>query len=172
MPQQYKIDKIKDLTDVFNNSKSYIFTDFRGMNVESLTELRRNLKKLNSKFIVIKNNYIKILAKNKGIEDLKDNVVGPTAVVFIQEDFSEVAKLLLDISKNSSLKIKGGWLDGLVLDANQVEALSKLPGKPQLIAMLMSVMNAPIQKFAYACNDVIARFVRVVNAVAEKKKSA
>lgn len=172
MPQQYKIDKITDLTEIFNNSKSYIFTDFRGMTVESLTELRRNLKKLKSKFVVIKNNYIKILAKNKGIEDLKDNVVGPTAVVFIQEDFSEVAKVLLDIGKNSPLKIKGGWIDGMVLNSSQVEAFSKLPGKPQLIAMLMSVMNAPIQKFAYACNDVIGRFVRVVNAVAEKKKSA
>ncbi|HOJ62893.1 MAG TPA: 50S ribosomal protein L10 [Spirochaetota bacterium] len=172
MPQQYKIDKINSLTEVFNNSNGYIFTDFRGLTVDVLTDLRRKLRKLNSKYIVIKNNYIKILAKNRGIEDLKDSVVGPTAVAFIQGDFSEAAKVLLEISKNSNLKIKGGWVDGLLLDVNQVEALSKLPSKTQLIAMLMSVMNAPVQKFAYACNDVISRFVRVVNAVAEQKKGA
>ncbi|HPP03291.1 MAG TPA: 50S ribosomal protein L10 [Spirochaetota bacterium] len=172
MPQQYKIDKINSLTEVFNNSNGYIFTDFRGLTVDVLTDLRRKLRKLNSKYIVIKNNYIKILAKNRGIEDLKDSVVGPTAVAFIQGDFSEAAKVLLEISKNSNLKIKGGWVDGLLLDANQVEAFSKLPSKTQLIAMLMSVMNAPVQKFAYACNDVISRFVRVVNAVAEQKKGA
>jgi len=172
MPQQYKIDKVKELTELFNNSKGYIFTDFRGLTVETITDFRKKLRKLNSKYMVIKNSYIKILAKNKGIEDLKDNIVGPTAIAFVGDDFSETAKTVVEFSKNSNLKIKGGWFDNLLLTATQIEAISKLPSKIQLIGMLMSVMNAPIQKFAYACNDVIGRFVRAVNAVAEQKKNA
>lgn len=173
MAQKYKIDKINELTEVFNNSKSYIFTDFRGLTVESITELRRKLRNVNARYIVIKNNYIKILAKNKGIGDLKENVIGPTAVVFVQQDeFSEVAKEIINFSKNFSLRVKGAWLDNILLTAEQVDVYSKLPGKSQLIAMLMSVMNAPVQKFVYACNDVIVRFVRVVNAIAEKKENA
>jgi len=171
MPQQYKIDKVSSLKDNFEKSKNFIFTDFRGLTVEKITELRNTLRKLNSKYVIMKNSYIRILAKTKGIDDLKDNAVGPTAVAFVNDEVAEVTKSLVEFTKTSSLKVKGGWIDNNLLNAEQLDALSKLPSKIQLIAMLMSTMNATTQKFVYACNDVIGRFVRVVNAVAEQKKS-
>ena len=173
MAQQYKIDKVQDLKKYFEDNPNYIFTDYRGLNVESITDIRKNLAKSGAKYVVIKNNFIDLIAKDKGIGDLKDNTVGPTAVAFTSADgVSEVAKYLVNFTKESTLKVKGGWVDGSLLDAKGVEALSKLPSKAQLIAMMMSTMQAPIQNFAAASNDVIARFVRVLNAIAEKKKEA
>lgn len=173
MAQQYKIDKVESLKKYFKDNSNYFFTDYRGLNVEKITDIRRKLSSLSSKFIVIKNSYIDIITKENGISDLKQNTVGPTAVAFTPDSqVTEVAKLLFNFTKESSLKIKGGWVDGSLLDEKSVEALSKLPGKPQLIAMLMSTMNAPLQNFVYATNDIITRFVRVVNAVAEQKKGA
>ncbi len=173
MAQQYKINKVQDLKEFFEKNPNYIFTDYRGLNVESITEIRKNLAKSGAKFIVIKNTFIDLIAKEKGIDDLKENTIGPTAVAFTNADgVAEVAKYLINFTKESSLKVKGGWVDGALLDAKAIEALSKLPSKAQLIAMMMSTMNAPIQNFVAASNDVIARFVRVLNAVADKKKEA
>lgn len=173
MAQQYKIDKVQDLKKYFEDNPNYIFTDYRGLNVESITDIRKNLAKSGAKYVVIKNNFIDLIAKERGIDDLKDNTVGPTAVAFVSEDgVPEVAKYLVNFTKESTLKVKGGWVDGSLLDAKGVEALSKLPSKAQLIAMMMSTMQAPIQNLAAASNDVITRFVRTLNAIADKKKEA
>lgn len=173
MAQQYKIDKVADLKELFASKSEYVFSDYRGLSVEKITDLRRKLRKLNSKFVVMKNSYINIIAKDYNIAELNDNTKGPTAVTFSDSNnISEAIKTLFDFSKESTLKVKGGWIDGNVYDAKGIEVISKLPGKPQMIAMLMATMNAPLQNFVYSCNDIIGRFVRVVNAVAEQKKGA
>ncbi|HNZ26214.1 MAG TPA: 50S ribosomal protein L10 [Spirochaetota bacterium] len=173
MAQQYKIDKVAELKELFDSKSEYVFSDYRGLSVEKMTDLRRRLKKLDSKFVVIKNSYINIIAKNNNMPELNDNTKGPTAVTFSDSDnISEAIKTLFDFSKGTTLKVKGGWIDGIVYDAKGIEVISKLPGKPQMIAMLMATMNAPLQNFVYSCNDVIGRFVRAVNAVAEQKKGA
>ena len=170
MVQQYKIDRVNHVKEYFDGNQSYVFNDYSGLNVEKITELRDQLRKLNSKFVVIKNNYITKIAKEKEIPDLGDNLIGPTAVAFTNDDVSEVLKVLFKYTKDSTLKVKGGWVDGRVFDKEELDALSKLPGRDQLIAMLMSTLNAPLQNFVFACNDVIGRFVRALNAVAESKK--
>lgn len=172
MIKQYKIDKVKEMREVFDDNKDYLFTDYKGLTVEKFTNLRKLLRKYNSKMVVIKNNYVRIIAKDKSLPNFDNLTVGTTAVVFSKEDTNEIVKILFEFAKTNPLKIKGGYSDGLVMDEKQLEAFSKLPGKKQLIAMVMATMNAPVQNFAYACNDVIGRFVRVVNAIAEKKKSA
>lgn len=173
MAQQYKIDKVADLKELFSSKSEYVFSDYRGLSVEKITDLRRKLRKFDSKFVVMKNSYINIIAKDYNIAELNDNTKGPTAVTFSDSsNISEAIKTLFDFSKESTLKVKGGWIDGTVYDAKGIEVISKLPGKPQMIAMLMATMNAPLQNFVYSCNDIIGRFVRVVNAVAEQKKGA
>lgn len=171
MPQQYKIDKVGFLKKYFEESSNFIFTNYRGLNVEAITDLRKRLSQKKSIYVVIKNNYLKIIAKEKGYPELGENAVGPTSVVFTNEDTSEILKLLFKFSKDTTLKIKGGLIDGSLFDNKQLESLSKLPGRNQLIAMFMSTLNAPLQNFVYSCNDIIGRLVRVLNAVAESKKS-
>jgi len=169
MVQQYKVDKVSSLKEYFTNNKYYVFNNFSGLNVEKITQLRRQLKKLNSTFMVIKNNYIKKLLNAKNEIDFKETLFGPTAVAFAKDEINEVLKVLFNFSKDSKLIVKGGWGEDKVFSSKELEELSRLPGKKELFAKLMATMNAPVQNFAYACNDVVARFVRAVNAVKEQK---
>lgn len=170
MAQQYKIDKVNNLKGDFSSNKSYVFSNYAGLNVEKITELRRQLRKFNSKFIVIKNNYIKRILKEVDIPEMNDVLSGPTAVTFINEEINEVLKILFNYTKNSSLVVKGGWAENKIFNEKELDVLSKLPGKKQLIGMFMSTLNAPVQKFVYATNDVLARLVRAIDAVGKVKK--
>lgn len=82
MAQQYKIDKVADLKELFSSKSEYVFSDYRGLSVEKITDLRRKLRKFDSKFVVMKNSYINIIAKDYNIAELNDNTKGPTAVNF------------------------------------------------------------------------------------------
>jgi large subunit ribosomal protein L10 len=172
MVKQYKIDKVKEMKVYFDENKDYIFTDYKGLSVEKFTNLRKAIKKYGAKAAVIKNNYIRIIAEDKKIPNVDKFTTGPTAVIFSKDDTNEVVKVLFGFTKESTLKVKGGYADGVLMDDKAIESFSKLPGKKQMLAMVMATMNAPVQNFAYACNDVIGRFVRVVNAIAEKDKPA
>ncbi len=170
MVQQYKVEKVNYLKDIFESNKNFVFNDYSGLNVEKITELRKQLNSLNSKFIVIKNNYIKRIAKEKSIPEMGAILAGPTAVAFFNEDINEVLKILFNYTKKSTLKVKGGWAEEKFFSSEELDSLSKLPGKKQLIAMLMSTLNAPIQNFVFATNDILGRLVRVVDAVGKNKK--
>lgn len=172
MPQQYKVDKITDLTKVFEKYDNYFFVNYKGLTVEKITALRKVLRPLGSKLIVIKNSYIDIIAKNKNLPDMGDFTIQQTAVAFAGENSSEVVKALYGSTKDLNFTLKGGYTDGAILDEKQLEAFSKMPGKKEMLAMVMATMQAPTQNFVYACNDAICRFVRVVKALEEQKSKA
>jgi large subunit ribosomal protein L10 len=97
-------------------------------------------------------------------------LTGPTAVAIAPRDANEVAKILVDFSKEAPvLKVKGGLMGKDLYNAQQIEAFSRLPSRLELISMLMSVMNGPARNLAAALNDVPARLVRTIKAVADKK---
>lgn len=170
MPQQYKIDKVNDLKVYFESNKDYIFNNYSGLSVAQMTDMRRQLTKAKSKFVVCKNNFIKRILKEKGYPEVVDGLFGPTGVTFTNEDLSEVLKILFKFSDNFGLVVKGAFSGGSYFSTEELKKLSRLPGKKQLIALLMATMNAPAQNFVFACNDVITRFVRALNAVCETKK--
>ena len=170
MAQQYKIDRVKYVKEFFDNNDNFIFNDYSGLNVETITLLRKELRKLDSKFVVVKNNFVRRVIKEKSMPDMENNLTGPTAIAFVNKDVNKVLKVLFSYAKKSTLKVKGGWTEGRIFDKDGLDVLSKLPERDQLISMLMSTLNAPINNFVYACNDVVGRFVRVLNAVADKKK--
>ncbi len=172
MPQQYKIDKIAFLTEIFEKYDSYFLINYKGLSVEKITSIRKSLRSLGSKLVVMKNTYIDIIAKNRNIPDLGELTVQQTAVVFAGENSNEVVKTLYNSSKELNFVVKGGFVDGVLLDSNQLEAFSKMPGKKDMLAMVMATMQAPTQHFVYGCNDVIGRFVRVVKALEESKSKA
>lgn len=145
-----KEDAVKQLRDEFEQYSGFIFTDYRGMTVEQVTALRKELLKNEGAFRVVKNNFAKLAMKELGMEDLSSELVGPTAIALAKGDTSnEVAKALYNsIHDGNPMKIKSALLNGKVLSANEVEAYSKLPSRLELLASLMGTMKAPVQKLA------------------------
>jgi large subunit ribosomal protein L10 len=170
-PQPFKVEAVGVLKEKFNRFAGYIFTDYRGLTVEQITNLRTELHKLDAEYKVVKNNFARIAFQELSQPDVATYLVGPTAIALAKDEASQVAKSILDFAKETSVKIKGGLVDGQVFNDKQMEAFARLPSKVQLIASLMGTMNAPLQNLVYAMNGVTSKFVRTLAAVADKKKS-
>jgi len=167
--QQSKIDAVTALREQFDGVNSFFFTDYRGLTVEQVTELRKKLREQNAEYHVIKNNLAKIAFKDLGKEGIDPYLVGPTAVAMAHDEAGPVAKTLLDFAKDTPVEMKGGYLEGSIFDETGVVAFSKLPTRIELIAKLMGTMNAPVQNVAYVLNGVTEKLVRTLAAVADKK---
>jgi large subunit ribosomal protein L10 len=171
--QENKTKAIGELKESFGKAEDFIFTDYRGLTVEQITALRRNLRAKEVEYKVIKNNFARIAFEQLSAPDVSAYLVGPTAVAIAPKDSSEVAKILYDFAKETpALKVKGALVSGTVYNAAQTEAFSKLPGRLELISMLMSVMNGPARNLTAALNDVPSRLVRTIKAIADKKGGA
>lgn len=170
--QPAKVAAVADLDKQFEGVSDYIFASYRGMTVEQLFTLRRQLRKENAEFKVVKNNFAKIVFRNKKAAGVDGFIVGPTAVALARKDSGPVAKILVEFAKEvPTLEVKGGYIGGTAFDAKQVEAFSKLPGKSELLSMLMGTLNAPAQNMVYALNGVATKLVRTLVAYGEKKAS-
>jgi large subunit ribosomal protein L10 len=167
--QSSKTEAIGVLKGKISEGKDFLFADYRGLTVEQITGLRKQLRAKNTYFHVVKNNFARIAFEEGGYPDVSSLLTGPTAVAFAGENSNEVAKILMDFSKENPLQLKGGLVEKSFYDKNMIAAYSKLPGKSQLIAMLMSAMNGPISNLVYALNDVPTKLVRTLKAVEEKK---
>ncbi|MDR0639202.1 MAG: 50S ribosomal protein L10 [Spirochaetaceae bacterium] len=170
--QDAKTALIKELCEAFAGSPDFIFTEYRGLTVAQISELRKQLREKNAVYKVVKNNFARLAFEELNMPDVSAYLTGPTALAIAPEDSNEVAKILLSFVREApSLRIKAGLLAGAVYDKAKVEAFSKLPGRLELISMLMSVMNGSVRNLAAALNDVPARLVRTINAVKEKKEA-
>ncbi|MBO4388522.1 MAG: 50S ribosomal protein L10 [Spirochaetales bacterium] len=141
---------VEQLRSEFSNYSGFFFAEYRGMTVEEITELRRQLRKNNSVCRVVKNRFAKIALKELNHEGLDACLKGPTAMILANgENEGPAAKAMFACAKASGkLVVKGSYIDGKVYDAAQTEAFSKLPTKPELISILMGTMKAPVQKLA------------------------
>jgi large subunit ribosomal protein L10 len=169
--QDAKAASIQELKDAFGKAPDFMFANYRGLTVAKITELRKQLREKDATFKVVKNNFARIAFEQLSAPPaLAAYFVGPTAVAIAPRDSNEVARLILAFTKEApALELKGGLVAGSVYDAKQVEAFSKLPGRLELISMLMSVMNAPARNLAAALNDIPSRLVRTVKAIGDKK---
>ena len=172
--QDYKVKAIGELRNAFSTAEGttpdFIFADYRGLTVEQITVLRKQLRGKEAAFKVVKNNFARLAFEELKTPDVSNYLVGPTAVAIAPRDSNEVAKILLDFIKEApTLKVKGGLVGNIVYTDKQVETFSKLPGKLELISMLMSVMNGPARNLAAALNDIPSRLVRTVKAIADQK---
>jgi len=168
--QESKVKAVEELKISFGDAQDFIFTDYRGLTVEQISNLRKQLRTKDVKYKVVKNNFAKIVFEEFAAPDVSSYLVGPTAVAVAPGDTNEAAKILFDFTKEvPALQVKGALVSGTVYDAAQTEAFSKLPGRLELISMLMSVINGPVRNLAAALNDVPSRLVRTVKAVADQK---
>lgn len=160
--QAAKTAAIADIKARFESANDYIFTEYRGLTVAQITALRRQLREKGCSYKVVKNNFARIAFEELKKADVSTYLVGPTAVALAGDESGAVAKILYDFSKETpALVIKGALIGGEVYDAKKTEAYSKLPGKKELISMLMSAMQATTSKLA-----------RTLQAVADKKAEA
>ena len=147
--QSAKAEAIENAKKTLSEYNDFIFADYRGLTVAQITELRGKLREKNAVLKVMKNNFARIAFEELKVENVADYLKGPTVIAMVNEDSNEVAKVLFDFKKNApTLEVKGGSIGKEVYDSAKIEAYSKVPGKKQLYAMLMSAMNGPAQKLA------------------------
>ncbi|MEU4239494.1 50S ribosomal protein L10 [Actinoplanes sp. NPDC026619] len=166
-----KASAVSELTDNFRNSAATVLTEYRGLTVKQITELRRSLGK-ETKYSVSKNTLAKRAATDAGIEGLDALFTGPTALAFVSGDPVEAAKSLRAFAKaNPVLKIKGGVFEGKPLTADEVNKLADLESREVLLAKLAGAMKGNLSKAAATFQAPLSQAVRLVDALrAEREK--
>ena len=163
---------IAELTDSFRDSNGIVLTEYRGLTVAQLKQLRGTLRE-NATYAVVKNTLTKIAANEAGISSFDEELVGPSAIAFVHGDTVAVAKALRDFAKvNPLLVVKGGYLDGAPLTATEVGKLADLESREVLLAQLAGAFKASLFGAAYLFNAPLSKAVRTVDALREKQESA
>ncbi|HCY8951333.1 TPA: 50S ribosomal protein L10 [Enterococcus faecalis] len=151
---------VQAAAEKFESAASVVIVDYRGLTVEEVTNLRKQLRDAGVEMKVIKNSILSRAAKKVGLDGLDEVFTGPTAVAFSNDDVVAPAKIIDEFAKDAkALEIKGGVIEGKVSSVGQITALAKLPNREGLLSMLLSVLQAPVRNVAYA-----------VKAVAEKNE--
>lgn len=155
-PNRQKTEAIESIKNDVKASSAFIFTEYRGLKVEQITELRKKLRENACTYKVVRNNFARIAFEDADIKDVDSWLTGPTALAMIAEDANLAAKTLFEYAKDApALVIKGAVVDGEIYDSKQIEAFSKLPGKKDLIAMFMSTVNATTSKFVRTLQAIV-----------------
>jgi large subunit ribosomal protein L10 len=171
IPTLEKEHAVQGIGGLLAQSKGVILTDYRGLTVAEITELRRRLREQKAEYHVVKNTLFKrALGNSQGLESFLE---GPTAVAFAMEDPVGPAKVLLDfIREKRKAALKAGYIDGRVFDQEQVTALSKLPPRPVLLGQVVGTIQGPISGLVFTLQGVLSNFVYTLQAIADKKGGA
>jgi len=152
---ELKTSLVGDYAAKFKEATSLVVVDYRGLSVDQVTELRRNLRAEGVEFKVLKNNISRRAICEAGYEGLANEFVGPTAIAYSNDDVVAPARILHTFAKeNEALELKAGFIEGEVASREQVMELATLPSKDGLLSMLLSVLQAPMRNMAYALSQV------------------
>jgi large subunit ribosomal protein L10 len=152
---------VAEVSEKLKSNSCTIVTDYRGLNVAQVTQLRKSLREAGIEFTVLKNTVARRATASAELSELDEYLTGPTAIAFSKDDVVSPAKILTEFAKkNDKLNVKGGVVEGRVVGYDQIKALADLPSKEGLLSMLLSVLQAPVRNFALA-----------VKAVAEKQEN-
>lgn len=163
---------VAQLTEQFRNADAIYLTEYRGLTVPQISDLREKLGR-DTSYSVAKNTLARIAAKEAGIEGLDELLAGPTAITFVKGDFIEAAKTLRNFAKeNKTLVIKGGFADGTVYDAEGTKQLADLKSRPELLAEMAGALKGTMSKAAYLFNALPTKAVRTIDALREKQEKA
>jgi large subunit ribosomal protein L10 len=165
-----KKEVVAEVSERLTKAQAVVLAEYRGLPVEQITVLRSQARASGVWLRVLKNSLARRAVKGTPFEKLSDQMVGPLAYG-ISDDPVAAAKVLHAYAKgNDKLVIKGGAMPGYVMTAKEVGNLATMPGREQLLAMLMGTMQAPIAKFVQTLNEVPSKFVRTVAAVRDQKE--
>jgi large subunit ribosomal protein L10 len=168
MARPDKAAAVAELVESFQESAGAVLTEYRGLTVKQLQELRRALGE-NANYAVVKNTLTQIAAGEAGVEGFDDLLNGPTAIAFINGDVVEATKGLRDFAKaNPALVIKGGFLDGKPLGAAEVAKLADLESREVLLGKLAGAMLASLSQAVYLLNEPLSKAARLAGALQTK----
>lgn len=171
--RQNKIKEVEQFAKKLANCNVVIISEYRGLNVSEMTELRKKLRKINTEYKVFKNTLINRALKSisKLDENIEKLLNGPIAVALNPDDPVTLSKVLIDYSKeHENLKIKGGILESKFLSFKDINSLASLPSRDVLIAKVVNGMKSPINKLVFALKGILSKFVYTLEAVKTKKQ--
>jgi large subunit ribosomal protein L10 len=161
---------VKELTDKFSSAKSLVITDYLGLNVAEMTELRSKLREAGVEFKVVKNTLATIAANDVEMDEMTEYFSGPTAIAFGEDDAVSPAKVLVEFAKDHEvLEIKAGLLNGEIISKEKVESLAEIPSREELLAKAFASMKAPLSGLVNVLQGNIRGLVQVLNQIKEEK---
>lgn len=170
MPKEEKIEAVKELRENIEGSNSLLLTDYRGLTVSEITTLRRTLHEKGADYKVVKNTLFKLAAEKLADSGIYDLLAGPTAVAFVHNDPIASAKAIMDFTRDhKDLEVKGGYVEGRLLTADQIQALSKIPPKEILLAQLVGSIQSPIAGLVGTLQGLMSNLVYTLQAVSEQR---
>jgi large subunit ribosomal protein L10 len=171
MKRPEKEQLVVELKEKLGSAKALYYTDFTGLNVKSMTELRRRLRKQGVEYVVIKNTLALRAVNESGL--IAQKLKGPTGLV-VAKDPVAAAKVLSDFAKENDKRpsVKGGLFDGRAVDAAQVAKLANMPSREQMLSQLGGYMQAPMTQFATVMNSLLSNFAGAVEALKVQRESA
>jgi len=164
---------VKEMKEKLKNTDFFFVTDFQGLKVSDMSQLRKKLKEKESVYQVFKNRLFKRIIEEEGLpKEMENDLRGFSGFVIGGKDVIEVAKVLSEFAKeHETFIIKAGVIDKKYLKQEEVKSIANLPSREVLLAKVVGAIAAPITGFVTVLNERIASFVRVVNAIAEKKQN-
>jgi large subunit ribosomal protein L10 len=171
-PRPDKVKVVNEVRELLDGCDAAVLTEYRGLGMKQLSELRRTLKPQGGEYRVFKNTLVRIATNGVGI-DADSMLTGPTGIAFVKGDAAAVAKTLRDYAKtNQNLVIKGGILGNQVLSGKEVESLADLPSRDVLLSQIAGLFEAPASQFASLLEAVPKSFLYGVQALIEKQEAA
>ena len=172
MANAEKVSAVAEITEQFKNADAAVITEYRGLTVPQISELRRSLG-AGATYSVAKNTLVKRAAAEAGVEGLDELFTGPTAIAFVQGELPEAAKAMKTFAKeNKNLVIKGGYMDGRALSVSEVEQIADLESREVLLAKLAGAMKGNLAKAAGLFNQPASQVARLAAALQEKKEAS
>jgi large subunit ribosomal protein L10 len=161
---------VKELTEKFNSAKSLVITDYLGLNVAEMTELRKQLREAGVDFKVVKNTLATIAANDVEMNNMTEFFSGPTAIAFGEEDAVSPAKILVEFAKDHEvIEIKAGILNGELISREKVESLAEIPSREVLLAQAFAGMKAPLTGLVNVLQGNIRGLVQVLGQIRDQK---
>jgi len=171
-PRAEKVAVVDEVREHFDSSSAAILTEYRGLKVKDLADLRRSLRPNGGDYKIYKNTLVTLAAREAGLADLEPMLKGPTAIAFVKGDAAGVAKALRDYARtNPLLVIKGGVLGDKIIGAPETTALAELPSREVLLAQLAGAMAAPMQQLAGLLQALPRNLAYGLAALRDKRES-
>jgi large subunit ribosomal protein L10 len=172
-PRPEKVAVVDEVRDKLRAADAALLTEYRGLKVGELADLRGALRKAGAEYRIYKNTLVRFAARDLGLLDLEELLEGPTAIAFVTGDAASTAKALRDFARtNPNLVVKGGLLGTTILDAKATGALADLPSREQLLAQLAGLLQAPLVKFAGLLQAMPRNFAYGLKALIDQKVAA
>lgn len=171
MPTAKKVDTVEEITNNINAAKSVFLTDFIGLNVAEISELRRSFRAQEVKYQVVKNTLARLSVKSAGYDQILDCLEGPTAFAYGTVDPAAPARVIKEFTKKiDKLKIKGCIFEGVLIDVNRANELANLPTQQVLLAQIMGALKSPISNLVYSLGGMLSKLVYALDSLKKQKE--